>query len=114
MLKNKTKNVVLAKNFRFCKSEFSKLRGLMFTKKLKKALIFVFKKEISIHVHMFFVWYPIDILWLDKNKKVIQLKENLKPFRIMIAKKPAKYIVELQDGKIKKTKTAAGDTISFK
>ena len=83
----------------------------MFSK--QKTLIFVFNKEKIISLHMFFVFYPIDVLFLNKNKKVVQLKENFKPFRIMIAKKPAKYIIELPDKTIKKTNTKLGDTISF-
>jgi len=85
----------------------------MFTRKLTKALIFPFKKESIQHVHMFFVWYPIDVLWLDKNKKVIQLKENLNPFRIVLAKKPAKYIIEFEKGIIRISGTELNDKISF-
>jgi hypothetical protein len=113
MIKNITKKTTLAKEEKHCKSEWSKLRGLMFTRKLRKALIFSFKKEQLIWVHMFFVWYPIDILWLDKNKKVVQLKDKLRPFRIIPSRKPAKYIVELADGTIAKTKTSVGDKIGF-
>ena len=110
---NKTKKIILTKNIKFCKTEFSKIKGLMFTKKLTKALIFIFKKESLQHIHMLFVWYPIDVLWLDKNKKVVQLKENLKPFRIILAKKPSKYIIELSNGEIKKSRTEINDQISF-
>lgn len=113
MLINKTKKTLLAKEYRYCETEFSKVKGLMFTKKLTSALIFPFKKEILQHIHMFFVWYPIDILWLNKNKKVVQLKENLKPFRIAFARKPALYIIELETGTIKKSKTEIGDLINF-
>jgi len=111
MLKNKRNNKILAKEAKLCKNNFSKILGLMFSK--KKTLIFVFKKEKIISLHMFFVFYPIDVLFLDKNKKVVQLKENFKPFRIMIAKKPAKYIIELPNKTIQKTNTKLGDTISF-
>lgn len=113
MIVNETKKTTLTKKFKFCKSEFSKVRGLMFTKRLKEALIFIFGKESLQHIHMFFVWYPIDVLWLDKNKRVVQLKENLKPFKIILAKNPAKYIIELENGTIKKSKTKINDTISF-
>ena len=113
MIKNVTKNRVLAKEFSYCRSEWSKFRGLMFTKKLRKALVFVFKKEKLIGIHMFFVWYPIDILWLDSKKRVVDLRKNFKPFRIVISKRPAKYIIELEDGTIQRTKTSLGDKISF-
>lgn len=115
MLKNKTKNKVLAKKAKVCKNIFSKAIGLMFSdRKTLKTLIFIFNKEKTTPLHMFFVFYPIDVLFLNKNKKVIEIKENLKPFRIIIPKKPAKYIIELPNKTIKKTNTKIGDTISFK
>lgn len=40
----------------------------MFTLK-PKTLIFVNKKEMPVSIHMFFVFYPIDVAWLDKKKK---------------------------------------------
>ncbi len=113
MLFNKTKKTILAKKIKFCKTEISKIKGLMFTKRLNKALIFIFKKESLQHIHMFFVWYPIDVLWLDKSKLVVQLKENLLPFRIILAKKPSLYMIELENGTIKKSKTEINDMISF-
>ncbi len=111
MLKNKRNNKILAKETTLCKNNFSKALGLMFSR--KKTLIFVFNKEKIISLHMFFVFYPIDVLFLNKNKKVVQLKENFKPFRIIIPKKPAKYIIELPNKTIKRTNTKLGDTISF-
>jgi len=131
MIKNKKNNKILAKSLnskkskglenlneflskaKLCKNHFSKALGLMFSRK-NKTLIFIFDKEKIISLHMFFVFYPIDVLFLDKNKKVVQIKENFKPFRIMIPKKPAKYIIELPNNTIKKTNTKVGDTIRFK
>jgi len=50
---------------------------------------------------------------MDKNKRVVQLRENFRPFRMIIAKKPAKYMIELANGTIKKSKTLVNDKISF-
>lgn len=114
MIKNKTKDVIMGKEVVYCKTISSKALGLMFKRKTDKALIFVFKKEKIVHIHMFFVFFPIDVLWLDKNKRVVQLKECLKPFKFIRAKRPAKYIIELPVNTINKSKTRLGDTISFK
>jgi uncharacterized protein len=114
MLKNITKNIILSEKVDYCKSITSKARGLMFTRKKNRALVFLFDKEQKISIHMFFVFYPIDVLWLDKNKKVVQLKENLMPFLICKAQKNAQYLVELPAGIISRTKTSIEDTISFK
>lgn len=79
-----------------------------------KPLIFIFKKEKIIPLHMLFVFYPIDILFLNKNKIVAEIKENFKPFSFYTPKNKAQYVIELPQGTIKKTKTALGDRINFK
>ena len=58
---------------------------------------------------MFFVFYKIDVLYLDENKKVIEIKKNFKPFSSYTPKNKAKYVIELAD--LKNTELA--DTISF-
>ena len=113
MLKNKTKGVVLAKKTKICKSSLSKAVGLMFSKK-GKTLIFTFNKEKIIPLHMLFVFYPIDLLFLDKRRKVAEIKQNFKPFTFYTPRTKAQYIIELPAGAIKKANTAIGDTISFK
>tara|TARA_B100000315_G_C14484955_1_gene544732 strand:- start:463 stop:726 length:264 start_codon:yes stop_codon:yes gene_type:complete len=86
----------------------------MFTKKLTdKALIFTFNKEKKHSLHMFFVFYPIDVLWLDSKKQVVDLKENFKPFSIATPKNPATFIIELPQNTINTTKTELGDTIQW-
>ena len=113
MIKNITKNKILAKKTILCKNNISKAIGLMFSRK-KKTLIFIFKKEKIIPLHMFFVFYPIDVIFLNKNKKVVEIKQNLRPFAFYIPKNKAKYVIELPHKTIRKTKTKLGDTISFK
>ena len=96
-----------------CRDAFSKFAGLMFSKKQNKALIFEFKKEKDISLHMLFVFYPIDVLFLDKRKIVVDKKENFRPFTLYTSKKKAMYAVELPSGMIKRTKTNLRDRISF-
>lgn len=114
MIKNKTKNFVLAKNKRILTTIFSKAKGLMFSKKINDTgYIFVFSKPRKIDLHMFFVFYPIDVLFLDENKKVVEIKENLKPFTFYVSKNKAKYVVELPYRTIKNSKTNLEDFIEF-
>jgi len=110
-IKNTTKKILLAKNAKVCKNIFSKSLGLMFSK--PRSLIFIFKKEKIIPLHMFFVFYPIDVLFLNKNKIVIEIKENFMPFTFHIPKKKAKYVIEIPKGTIKKSKTKIKDKIEF-
>ena len=69
--------------------------GLRFRKKLKKneGIILKLPKEMDIRLSMFFVFFPITALWVDKNNTITHI-ENLKPFTISKNKK-ALYIVEM-------------------
>jgi len=83
------------KNLEECNGFWKKFKGLMFSK--RRNLIFDLGKEtrIGAMIHMFFVFYPIDIYWLDRNKNIVDKRINLKPFTIAIPKKKARYIVEI-------------------
>ena len=111
-IKNTTKRTVIAENSNICKNIIAKSLGLMFALK-PKTLIFTFKKEEIVPLHMLFVFYPIDVLFLDKNKGVAEIKESLMPFSFYTPKNKAQYVIELPKGTIKKTKTALGNKIQF-
>jgi len=72
--------------------------GLMFSKKMyfNYALIFPRNKEsiIGSSIHMMFVFYSIKVIFLDRNKKVVDII-IAKPFLFYSPKKPSKYIIEL-------------------
>jgi len=74
-------------------SMWGKARGLMFSK--RKNLMFVFDKEQIVPLHNWFVFFPIDVLFLDKNKMVVEIKKGFKPFSYYKPKKKAMYVVEL-------------------
>ena len=112
-IKNISKNKILATDSVICSHVFSKMVGLMFSKRQKKGLILKFGNEDFINLHMFFVFYPIDVLFLNKNKIVVDKKENFKPFTFYNSKKKAMYAIEMPNGIIKKTKTEIGDKIIF-
>ena len=112
IIRNKTKNGIISVNFKLCDHNLSKFIGLMFSKN-HRTLAFKFKKEKIISLHMLFVFYPIDVLFLDKNKIVVDKKENFKPFTFYSSKKKGMYAIELPSRTIKKSKTAIGDKIEF-
>ncbi len=77
---------------KICKSFFSKARGLMFSR--RKNLMFVFDDEKRRSLHMWFVFFPIEVLFLDKDKKIVE-KVRLKPFSFYKSKEKARYVVEI-------------------
>ena len=96
------------KKVRHAKTSWQRTKGLMFEdlKQFDYALVFDFPKEskIGTSLHMIFVFFPIDVLFLDKEKKVVD-KVTLMPFTPNYTpKKAAKYVIEMPRGKAKKVK----------
>ncbi len=113
MIINKTKNRRISNTHTKCNSIFSKALGLMFSTK-PRSLIFNYNREIKESLHMFFVFFPIDVIFLNKNKEVVELKQNFRPFSIYFPKNKAKYIIELPNNTIKQTNTEINDLIDFR
>jgi len=90
-------------NVKYCDTFFSKLIGLMFSRKLKQdhGIVLVEKNETRINttIHMMFVNYDITVLWLDKQMVVIDKVLAKKWVPIYIPKKPAQYVLELHHSK---------------
>ncbi len=95
-------------NFEICNVGFG-TGGLMFRKKIDKPIIFVLNKENFLFIHTFFVRFPIDVLFLDSNKRVIK-KKRMMPWRILLGK--AKYIIEGKKGSFEKIRI--GEKVEFK
>jgi uncharacterized protein len=114
MIRNNTKKNIICKNKKLLISPIQKAIGLMFHKKIKDTgYIFIFQKPKRIDLHMFFVFFNIDLLFLDKNKRVIEIKEGFSPFCFYSSKKEASYLIELPHNIIKETKTELMDSIYF-
>lgn len=112
---NQTKNKIIAENVEVAYSILKKIRGLMFKKEFKGnvAFIMVFNKQGKYSIHTFFMRFPIDILFINNNV-VVDLVENLKPWRYYSPAKDCKIIVELPEGTIKKTNTELNDIVILK
>lgn len=61
-------------------------------------------------IHMFFMRFPIDAVFLDGEKRVIKLVPNLRPWRLAAAR-GAKTVIELAAGESETRALAVGDTI---
>jgi uncharacterized membrane protein (UPF0127 family) len=89
--------------------------GLMLTKSLPKdtGLLITFPTTKPPHdIHGFFMRYTIDVVFIDKDLKVVDLA-TVKPWRIYITKEKAKYALELKEGTIKEKKIEIGDKLKI-
>jgi len=58
----------------------------------------VFDNEQVRSFHMFFVFFPIDILFLDSKKRIVAVKEHFLPFTFFTPKVAFRYAVEVDAG----------------
>ena len=72
-------------------SFWQRFRGFMMKKSADYALLF----ENCSSVHTFFMRFDIDVLFIDKNGKALKIKENIKPWRIVMPVKGAVSILEI-------------------
>ena len=104
-----SKHIKLEKTPIILTSALSKAIGLMFSSSIDTTHIFTFNKLKTVNFHTLFVFFPIDMLFLDENKRVLDIKKNIKPFTFNVKSK-AKYVVELPTEYLK---VKIGDVIDF-
>lgn len=63
-------------------------------------------------VHTFFMKFAIDVVYLDKQKKVVKVRENMGLWRIS-GSLSARSVLELPAGTCSRTGTRAGDQLEF-
>ncbi len=58
------------------------IKGLMFSKPLKnnQSILLKFNQEKNLPIHMIFVFFSIDAVWINKNNKIVKIIRNIKPF----------------------------------
>ena len=93
MITHKTTQKTISNEELICDFFLSQTRGLMFRK--KHNLIMKFPEEKKIALHMFFVFYSIDVLLLNRHKEIVEIKRNFRPFTFWRSKEKVKYVVEL-------------------
>ncbi len=64
-------------------------------------------------IHMFFMKFAIDVIFVDKKYQVIGLVENIQPFSLSPFFLRAFFAIELAAGSIKKTRTSLCDVLVF-
>lgn len=100
---------IISRQEKICTTIFSQALGLMFQR--RRNLLMVFPKERRVHLHTWFVFYPLTVVLLDKNYTVVEVKGNLLPFHFWSSQKSGKYLLELANPQ---AIPAGGDKVKVK
>ena len=65
-------------------------------------------------IHMFFMRFPIDVIFLDKDLRVVGLVRNIKPFHLSPIFFRASSAIEGAVGMIERSQTQLGDLLEIK
>ena len=97
-------NAVIADTF------FKRARGLLGKKEFHRGQALVLDPCNS--VHTFFMRFPIDLLFVSKDNKVVKAISRLAPFCLSPICLKSRFVIELPPDTIKLTLTSPGDQLT--
>jgi uncharacterized membrane protein (UPF0127 family) len=108
-VENSTRRTVLGRSIREAKSFLSRGRGLMLSEKLCRDEGLLIEPCSSIHT--WFMRFPIDVLYVDRDDVVLRADPEMKPWRFGPVFTGAHWVLELPPGAIRDSETEPGDRL---
>ena len=108
---NQTKNTLIAERAQLADTVMSRLVGLLNRSSLSPQEGLVITECRSIH--MFFMRFAIDVIFVNRGNTVLGLVRNIKPFQLSPYFIRAHKAIELPVGVIDSSKTEKGDVLSL-
>jgi uncharacterized membrane protein (UPF0127 family) len=100
-------------------SPLERQRGLMHRKALayNKGMLFIFEEEAEYNFWLKNVEFPLDIIWIDRNKRIVDIKKNIPPCKesceSISPQASALYVLEVNSGFAEKNQISIGDKVEF-
>ena len=115
IIKNGKKNIYFITEV--AKKKIEREKGLMFRKNLdkNKGMLFVFPSESKVSMWMKNTLISLDIIFISKNNKIVDIIKNTKTMtkEILTSSIKAKYALEINAGLVKKLNIKIGNNIYF-
>lgn len=108
---NTTRNTILACNCSIAHSFWARFKGLQLKRSLPQGSGLLITPCNSIH--MFFMRFPIDAVFIDKDQVVLFIEENIKPWRISKMVRKSKEVLELPAGTSAAAGAKPGDRLQY-
>ncbi len=110
-IKNVTRGTLLVRKAELANSFSSRFMGLMGRRSLDADGGLILYPNADIH--MFFMRFAIDVVFVDRQHQVVGLRENFKPWRPFAGARQARYTLELPVGTIAASQTSIGDQLQL-
>jgi uncharacterized membrane protein (UPF0127 family) len=110
---NQTRHACLATELKHANTHWSRLCGLMLTGRSD----FGAGRGLWIApchgIHTFAMRFPIDVVYLDRERRVVYLRTGLQPWRVAPVQLRATSVLELPENTLSATGTCVGDQIEI-
>jgi uncharacterized membrane protein (UPF0127 family) len=106
-----SKNQIVANKVSIAATFFKRARGLLLSSALNEGAGLWITPCNS--VHTFFMSYPIDVVFLDRDLRVVSIIENMVPGKISRIQTQAHSVLELPAGTVKKQLVTVGEQLIF-
>jgi uncharacterized protein len=113
---NQTRATVLCERLEKAGGMAGKSRGLLGRDGLEAEAGMLFEAgrlEPFMCMHMWFMRFAIDIVFLNRHGRVIRINYNLRPWRISSVVWGARRTLELPVGAVARSQTSVGDQVIF-
>jgi len=106
---NITQQSILAQDAVIADNPFKRMKGLLGREALNSSEALVITGCNSIH--MLFMKFTIDVVFVDRNNRVVGLTPRIKPFQLSPVFWKSACAIELPAGTIEATRTCVGDQL---
>jgi uncharacterized membrane protein (UPF0127 family) len=102
---------VLCERCEVADSPFTRFRGLLGRRRLPPGDGLLIRPAGS--VHSCFMYFPIDVVFLDRELQVISMVEGLRPWRVA-GRRGARAVLELASGECERRGVSPGQRLRFR
>ena len=110
---NRTRTTYLATDLLIARTHWSRFRGLMATDSSRFSRSQGLWLNPSHGIHTFAMRFPIDAVYLDRERIVIHIEEELKPWRLAAVRVHSASVLELPTGTVHESLTVVGDQVDI-
>jgi uncharacterized membrane protein (UPF0127 family) len=110
-IENVTRGTVIGNRIRVASSAWDRSVGLLRTSEVTPGEGLWIERSPSIH--MFFMRYAIDAVFVSGDGRVTRIAANLKPWRVVPWARGARDCLELRAGTVAQSQTSVGDELKL-
>jgi len=117
ILKASNDSLIKSLNIEIADDEYQTQTGLMYRNSMEdnQGMLFIFPDSQYRYFYMRNTEIPLDIIYIDQNKSIVNIQKNAKPHdeTSLASEGPAKYVLEINGGLSTQWNLEKGDKIEF-